>query len=245
MIFFNKKTILKDLIPDNHIDFHSHILFGIDDGARTFEDSLMLTRSLMDFGVTEIITTPHIIQHVWENNSSNILEKKNEVSALLREQGITIPFKAAAEYLMDDNFVQLFKNEPLLTLKDNYVLVEMSYINAPIQLYDILFDLQVAGYKPVLAHPERYLFYHKNFGEYQKLKKAGCLFQLNLLSVAGYYGQAVFDAAKMLLDLGMIDYVSSDAHHRKHIEAFNGKVPLKDLKPLQEAMGNNQFFKEG
>lgn len=243
MFFFNKnKTFLKDLIPDNHVDFHSHLLFGIDDGARTFEDTLSLTKAMIDFGVKQFITTPHIIQHVWENNSEIINAKKEEVVSLLKENNIHLPFKAAAEYLMDDHFVKLFQSGPLLTLKDNYVLVEMSYINAPIQLYDILFDLQVAGYKPVLAHPERYVFYHKNFAEYTKLKKSGCLFQLNILSTVGYYGEGVFTTAKKLLESGMIDYVGSDVHHSKHIESFGKKVDIKDLTPLKEALANNQFF---
>lgn len=245
MFFFNKnKTILRDLIPENYIDIHSHLLFGIDDGANTFEDTLALTSALRSFGVSEFITTPHIIQHVWENNSANITSKKEEVVSLLHKNNIDLPFKAAAEYLMDDHFVKLFQSEGLLTLKDNYVLVEMSYINAPIQLYDILFDLQMAGYKPVLAHPERYLFYHQNFSEYTKLKKAGCLFQLNLLSAVGYYGESVFLITKKLLENGMIDYVGSDVHHHKHIEAFNNKVDIKDLNPLKEAIANNQFFKQ-
>lgn len=243
MLFFNKKTILKDLIPDNHIDFHSHLLFGIDDGAKTFQDTLSLTKSLMNFGISEIITTPHIMQHVWDNTSENIISRLNEVKELLNQQGIEIPIHAAAEYLMDDNFVKLFKNQELLTLKDNYVLVEMSYINAPIQLYDILFDLQVAGYKPVLAHPERYTFYHNNFNEYQKLKKAGCLFQLNLLSVVGYYGENVAKTAQKLLSQGLIDFASSDTHHQKHIDSFEGKVLLKDIKPLQDCITNSSFFK--
>ncbi|RZK12289.1 MAG: histidinol phosphatase [Flavobacterium sp.] len=243
MFFFNRnKTVLKDLIPDNHIDFHSHLLFGIDDGARTFEDTLSLTKAMMGFGVKEFITTPHIIQHVWENNSEIITKKKEDVVSLLKKSNISIPFKAAAEYLMDDHFVKLFQSEPLLTLKDNYVLVEMSYINAPIQLYDIIFDLQVAGYKPVLAHPERYVFYHKNFSEYSKLKKSGCLFQLNILSTVGYYGESVFVAAKKLLESGMIDFVGSDVHHKKHIDAFEKKVDIKDLAPLKEALSKNQFF---
>ena len=243
MLFFNKKTILKDLIPDNHIDFHSHLLFGIDDGAKTFQDTLSLIKSLMNFGISEIITTPHIMQHVWDNTSENIISRLNEVKELLNQQGIDIPIHAAAEYLMDDNFVKLFKNQELLTLKENYVLVEMSYINAPIQLYDILFDLQVAGYKPVLAHPERYTFYHNNFNEYQKLKKAGCLFQLNLLSVVGYYGENVAKTAQKLLSQGLIDFASSDTHHQKHIDSFEGKVLLKDIKPLQDCIINSSFFK--
>lgn len=244
MFFFKKnKTVLKDLIPDNHIDFHSHLLFGIDDGAKNFEDTLSLTSAMINFGVKEFITTPHIIQHVWENNPEIINAKKDEVASLFKEKNISLPFKAAAEYLMDDHFVKLFQSEPLLTLKDNYVLVEMSYINAPIQLYDIIFDLQVAGYKPVLAHPERYVFYHKNLSEYTKLKKAGCLFQLNILSTVGYYGEGVFITAKKLLESGMIDYIGSDVHHSKHIEAFNNKVAIKDLAPFKEAIANNQFFK--
>lgn len=230
------------MIPDNYVDIHSHLLFGIDDGAKTFEDTLFLTSSMMDFGVKEFITTPHIIQHVWENNSEIITDRKNTVVAELQKNDINLPFKAAAEYLMDDNFVKLFQSEPLLVLKDNYVLVEMSYINAPIQLYDIIFDLQVAGYKPVLAHPERYVFYHKNFGEYARLKKAGCLFQLNMLSMVGYYGGDVFLTAKKLLETGSIDFVGSDVHHKKHIEAFDNNVDLKDLVPLKEAISNNRFF---
>jgi tyrosine-protein phosphatase YwqE len=241
--FFKSKPVLKDLIPDNHIDIHSHLLPGIDDGARTFEDTLRLTKALQGFGVSQFITTPHIIQYVWDNTHDQILSKKETTVAKLEKNKITIPFSAAAEYLMDDQFVRLFQSGELLTLKDNYVLVEMSYINAPIQLYSILFDLQVAGYIPVLAHPERYLFYHNNFREYEKLKRAGCLFQLNLLSVVGYYGAEITKIAEQLLSKGMYTYVGSDVHHDNHIASFEQKVKIKDLAPLKEVIANNQFFK--
>jgi protein-tyrosine phosphatase len=244
VFFFSKnKTVLKDLIPDNHIDIHSHLLPNIDDGARTIEDTLRLTKALQSFGVNQFITTPHIIQHVWENTHENIIANKEATVLQLEKKNIGVPFKAAAEYLMDDGFVRLFQSGELLTLKDNYVLVEMSYINAPIQLYSILFDLQVAGYIPVLAHPERYLFYHHNFNEYVKLKRAGCLFQLNLLSVVGYYGSEITKIANQLLAKGMYDYVGSDVHHDNHIASFEQKVKTKDLTPLKEAFANNQFFK--
>jgi protein-tyrosine phosphatase len=240
---FKSKPVLKDLIPDGHIDIHSHLLPGIDDGARTFEDTLRLTQALQGFGVSQFITTPHIIQYVWDNTHDQILSKKETTVLKLEKNKITIPFSAAAEYLMDDQFVRLFQSGELLTLKNNYVLVEMSYINAPIQLYSILFDLQVAGYIPVLAHPERYLFYHKNFAEYEKLKRAGCLFQLNLLSVVGYYGAEITKIAEQLLQKGMYTYVGSDVHHDNHIASFEQKVKIKDLVPLKEAIANNQFFK--
>lgn len=241
--FFKPKPVLKDLLPDNHVDIHSHLLWGIDDGARTFEDTLRLTKALQSFGISQLITTPHIIEHVWDNYPEQIQAKKDETIVELRNNQINIPFRAAAEYMMDEHFVQLFQNGKLLTLKDNYVLVEMSYINPPIQLYTILFDLQVAGYIPVLAHPERYLFYHHDFEEYQKLKKAGCRFQLNLLSVVGYYGEGIARIAEKLLQNGMYDFVGSDVHHDNHIAAFEQKVKLKDWKVLKEAMANNQFFR--
>lgn len=244
MFFFSKnKSVLKDLIPDHHVDIHSHLLPGIDDGARTFEDTMRLTRALQGFGISQFITTPHIIQHVWENTHEQILSKKSATVLELEKHHIRASFRAAAEYMMDDQFVRLFQSGDLLTLKDNYVLVEMSYINAPIQLYSILFDLQVAGYIPVLAHPERYLFYHNNFEEYKKLKRAGCLFQLNLLSVVGYYGDEIAKIAEKLLKKGMYSYVGSDVHHGNHIAAFDQKVKLKDLTPLKEVLANNQFFR--
>lgn len=241
--FLKSKPILRDLIPDHHIDIHSHLLPGIDDGAQAMSDTQALVKALQSFGISEIITTPHIIQHVWNNTKEGIIEKEQSTLIDLKANGFVLPFKAAAEYLMDDLFVTLFQEGTLLTLKDNYVLVEMSYINAPIQLYNILFDLQVAGYTPVLAHPERYLFYHNNSSEYDKLLRAGCVFQLNLLSVVGYYGEAIAKIANQLLQKGMYTYVGTDVHHLKHIAAFENKVLLKDLKPLEEAIGNNQFFK--
>lgn len=235
--------MLKDLIPSNHVDIHSHLLPDIDDGARTFEQTLELVQALQSFGVSQFITTPHIMYQVWDNTKESILAVKDQTIFKLEKNEIRVPFRAASEYLMDTQFVKLFQTGELLTLKDNYVLVEMSYINAPMQLYNILFDLQVAGYIPVLAHPERYTFYHNNFDEYVKLKRVGCLFQLNLLAVVGYYGESIAKMAEQLLQKGMYDFVGSDVHHSKHIASFEEKVKLKDVTALKEVISNNQFFR--
>jgi protein-tyrosine phosphatase len=135
-----------------------------------------------------------------------------------------------------------FSKRETTDLKDNYVLVEMSYMNAPVQLYKILFDLQVAGYIPVLAHPERYLFYHKNFNEYNKLKKAGCMFQLNLLAVVGYYGSEITKTAEELLKKGMYDFVVL-IFIITIICSFNQKIKIENTNALKEVIANNQFFK--
>ena len=138
--------------------------------------------------------------------------------------------------------MEKIEKQQLLTLKEKHILVEISYLSPPLQLYDIIFELQLSGYKPIFAHPERYLFYHNNFSEYEKLKKAGCLFQLNLLSTVGYYGSNVAKIAGLLLEKGYIDFVGSDVHHQNHINAFTQKVTIKNLKPLEEVISNNLFF---
>jgi len=242
--FFTPKKILKDLIPDNFVDIHSHLLPGIDDGSKSFDNTLSLVSSLKEIGFSQFTATPHVIKHVWENTRESIESAKEAVISGFKEINKPIALHAAAEYMMEDSFVKLFQSEKLLTLKDNYILVEMSYLNAPIQLYDIIFELQVAGYKPVLAHPERYVFYHHNFQEYKKLKKSGCLFQLNLLSSVGYYGKNETETAQKLLDEGMIDFVGSDVHHHKHIDSFEKKLLLKNPLPLIEAIRNNEFFRK-
>ena len=241
--YLSKKPYLKDLIPDQHVDFHSHLLPGIDDGAKTIADSMSLVTALQEIGFAHFITTPHVMKNVWDNTREGILGKLEETNSTFNEKGIHIQMRAGAEYLMDGNFIELFHHEKLLTVKDNYVLVEMSYINPPIQLYDIIFDLQVVGYKPILAHPERYLFFHSNFSEYEKLKNAGCTFQLNLLSAIGYYGTNVAEIAKKLLKKGMIDFAGSDTHHQHHVGGFSKRLLFKDAVPLQEALANNQIFK--
>lgn len=241
--FLKSKPLLKDLIPDNYIDIHSHLLPGIDDGAKTFSDSLNLTKELQSFGVSQFITTPHIIRDIWDNNNQNIKATEEATREELQKNNVSLPFKAAAEYMMDDSFVSLFQTGNLLTLKDNYVLVEMSYINPPIQLYSILFDLQVAGYIPVLAHPERYVFFHNDIEQYKKLINAGCLLQLNLLAVVGYYGAGIAQVADKLLQNGMYSFTGSDVHHNNHIAAFHQKIRIKQVAALNEVLNNNQFFK--
>lgn len=240
--FKQKKPFLKDLIPDNYIDIHSHLLPGIDDGATCIEDTSSLINGLQEIGFKKFITTPHIMGDVWKNTNEQINQNLLATISEVRIPNINNRLKAAAEYMIDSEFTTLFKSKSLLTLKDNYVLVEMSYLNPPIQLFEILFDLQVAGYHPVLAHPERYNFYHNSFDEYKKLKNAGCSFQLNMLSTTGYYGEKVAKAADQLLKNGLIDFIGSDIHHNRHMEYMHKRIILKNYGYLTSAFQNNSFF---
>lgn len=243
MFFFkSKKPILKDLIPQDYVDIHSHLIPAIDDGSKSIDETFSMINQLLEIGFKEIITTPHIYTSVWNNTEEEIVKKCNEVNKFLKDSNKNISFSVAAEYMLDSYFLQRLENEKLLTLKDQYLLIEMSYLNAPIQLYDIIFQIQLAGYTPVLAHPERYGFYHNNFKEFEKLKKSGCLFQLNLLSSVDYYGKNVTLCADKLLKNGFIDFVGSDVHHQKHIDSFYKKIEIKNINQLEKVLKNNLLF---
>lgn len=244
MFFFKKnKPELSSLIPSNYVDIHSHLLPGIDDGAKTIQDTIYLFERMKKMGFSEIITTPHVLNQVWNNSREKIENTAEETHKKLQEIEPNLHFKAAAEYMMDSSFITLFENEKLLTLKDNYVLVEMSYLNPPINLYAILFDLQINGYQPVLAHPERYAFYHNALENYKKLKNAGCLFQLNLLATVGYYGKEVVKTTEYLLKNNLYDFTGSDMHHNKHLESFSSKVQINEPNQVEQLLEKNNFFK--
>ncbi len=244
MLFLKKKKIsLTELFPTDFVDIHSHLLPGIDDGAKDLDHSIALIKKMRSYGIKNFITTPHVLGDVYPNSSSIIKEKLAKVKAELLKQNITdVSISAAAEYMMDEQFSILLKKNDLLTLKDNFILVEMSYFNAPFNLYEILFEIQLKGYKPVLAHPERYNFFHNDFDHYYKLKKAGCLFQLNLLSLTPQYGKNVQKVSAKLLNENMYDFVGTDTHHNNHLELLKeiGKEKIK--KSISHLLENNKKF---
>ncbi|CAL2094140.1 tyrosine-protein phosphatase [Tenacibaculum sp. 190524A02b] len=245
MIFFKKKELpLNEVFNDSFVDIHSHLLPGIDDGAKSIENSIELIEKMYSYGIKNFITTPHVLGDVYPNSSQLIKEKETEVKKELLKRGMNdISFTAAAEYMMDEQFVERLKRDDILTLKDNYVLVEMSYFNAPFNLYEILFDIQLKGYKPVLAHPERYNFYHNDFQQYYKLKKAGCVFQLNLLSLTEQYGKGVQKITQKLLSENLYDFVGTDTHHMNHLRLLKKIGDKKVVNKIKSLIRNNELFK--
>lgn len=243
MLFFRKKSpYLRDLIPQGQVDIHSHLIPGIDDGAADIEASLSLLSALVEAGYSKFIMTPHVMYGVYENTPERILNAYFKIKTEAEKLYPNIKLEAAAEYMLDSNFPNLLESGQLLPLYGKYLLVELSYLNPPLHLFQLLFDIQVAGYIPVLAHPERYAFYHRNHDALKKLKTSGCRFQINLLSVVGYYGPPVADSVMWLLREGMVDFVGSDVHHHNHIACLDRHVVLKDMKPFEEALIRNQIF---
>lgn len=243
MIFnlFKSKPTLKELIPNGFVDIHSHVLPGIDDGAKNLNESLNLISEMRKLGFSKIIGTPHTYEGVHNNTNETI--KKSFVK-LKNNIHKSINLSYASEYMTDSSLIKKAKEKTLMCLKDNYVLVEMSYLAAPINIFDIIFELKVNGYIPIMAHPERYIFLHNKLEQYFKLKKVGCLFQLNLLSATTFYGVQTAKITDKLLKYDLIDFVGSDIHNQRHINGFENKVVIKQINKIHKAISKNKFFED-
>lgn len=215
-------------------DMHSHFIPGIDDGAQTIEDSIALIRAMKDMGFTSLVTTPHIKFDHYPNTTETIQNGLRQLHQALKENNIDIPIKAAAEYYIDDHFMQLLESEPLLTIRNNEVLVELSFMFEPLNFFNTLFKIQTKGYKPILAHPERYTFYHDKKEIYEQLKDRGVMLQLNTIALTGYYGKSVKDIAEYLLEKRLYDYCGSDMHHLRHADQLRKALSIKTFNTFQQ-----------
>lgn len=199
-------------------DMHSHFIPGIDDGAKTMNDSLQLIRAMEEFGYTKVVTTPHIMSDAYRNTPEIILGGLEKVREAVAKAGMKIKVDAAAEYYLDYDFERKLKEKKLLTFGQNYVLFEMAFVNPPDNLNGFIFDMQMAGYRPVMAHVERYGFWQNDYSKYEDFASRGVILQLNINSVTGHYSQETKKAAQWLIDKDMISLVGSDCHHMGHIE---------------------------
>ncbi len=216
-----------------YVDFHSHLIPGIDDGAKTMAESLALISGLRDLGYKKIITSPHILSGGYNNTPEIILAGRDRVREAIRENGIDVDFHAWAEYYLDETILPKIQDHKLLTMGDNYVLVELSYLIKSHSATSYFYSLITNGYKVILAHPERYPYYHsQSLEEYEMLKDQGVFFQLNIASLTGTYGQAVRAVAERMIDHNMIDFVSTDLHNERHLNYIRESVKLPYLEKI-------------
>lgn len=215
-------------------DMHSHLIAGVDDGSKSIEESVQLVKELSDLGFKKLITTPHIMSDFYKNTPEIIFGGLEKVREAIKEACLPVTISAAAEYYLDDGFVQKLENEKLLCIKDNYLLFEISYVNMPENMMEIIFRMQVQGYKPIMAHPERYPFWFNNFDFYKSLRDQGVLLQLNVNSLSGYYGPEAKRTAEKMIDLELVDMIGTDTHAMKHIKALHKCTKEKYFKKLLE-----------
>lgn len=234
---FKKKTPAPPDLSSLVTDMHSHLLPGIDDGSTSAKTSIELIQGLTDLGYKKFITTPHILWDIYKNDLDTIEPSYEALQMALKQNNIKTPVHFAAEYFLDYHVDELIEDEvPLLRIKDNIVLTEFSFVSAPLDLKEKLFSLQMAGYQPLLAHPERYTYFARDLSVYDELREAGYYFQLNLLSLTGYYGKVPYEIANHLVEKKYVDFLGTDLHHVRHLHALQSATELTDtIKRLEDA----------
>jgi protein-tyrosine phosphatase len=199
------------------VDMHSHLIPGIDDGAPTMDHSIAMLNKFAQLGYRKVITTPHILGEVHPNTPEIILNGLAEVQKELKALNIPIEIEAAAEYYCDESLLPNIKAKNILSFGQNYVLMEFGMLSPSQYEGQALFDLQVAGYVPILAHFERYPYYHGNFEKVEDLRARNIKIQVNLGSLTGHYGPGVKKMAEELIKKGLVDFLGSDCHRMEHL----------------------------
>lgn len=208
------------LLPPLTTDIHSHLLAQLDDGVKSMEEAIDLILRFKSLGFSKIITTPHINNDYYRNDSSTIHLKLKELKTVLQDRNISIDIEAAAEYLLDEELSRKIANqEKLLTFGNSYLLFETNFLSEPLNLKEFVFKAASSGYKLVLAHPERYQY--MTLAKAQDLRDRGVLFQINVPSLVGYYSRPIQKMAYQLIDRSWIDFLGSDCHNAIHLDLMD------------------------
>ncbi len=205
-------------------DVHSHFIPGIDDGAPDLEQSIELISAMHELGFSKVVTTPHVMADGYRNTPEIILSGLETVRRELQVKGIPVEIEAAAEYYLDHELEKLVREKRVLTFGDNFLLFELPFLSEPMVLLSVVFEMQSVGYRPVLAHPERYQFWHTDLSMMEKLKDRGVLFQLNTIALMGAYGPGVKRAAEKIIDNGWYELLGSDCHRMDHVHAIRAAM---------------------
>jgi len=203
-------------------DVHSHLLPGLDDGAGTMEDTISMISAFKEAGFRKLVTTPHVIHGSYDNTPAVVKAKLKEVKSELEARNIDIQLEAAAEYMFDENFVRwVHEGDELLTFgTNNYILFETTFTAEPLQMRETIVTLQRKELFPVFAHPDRYQYLHNDWNKVKKIYETGVLFQINVMSLTGYYGKAHQALAEKLIDNEMVHFLGSDCHRMKHQQEY-------------------------
>jgi len=230
---FKKNEAKKEITFDYSsigVDMHSHVLPGIDDGAQNPQESIFLIKRMMSLGIRKIIATPHIMVDYYRNNAETINGALTILKAELEKEKIDINIEAAAEHYFDETFEDLVENEKVMKMGPNFVLFEFSFVSKPPNLNEVLQKMFMKGYKPILAHPERYSF--MDVEQLKKIRDWGVSLQINTISLTGYYGKEAKKLAESLIDFQMVDFISSDMHHPRHADALKQALKMPYLEKI-------------
>ncbi len=231
--FFRKKQEAKLFY---HTDVHCHLLPGVDHGAQSVEESLELIARQKAMGIDRIMFTSHVTENTFENTPETLKQGFDMLKAAVYENGIELDMHYSAEYRMDEYWIKQRDEGRLVALPGNFILLENSYQQELLMLDDIMFDIQLKGYRPILAHPERYPYYAMRHDRYRTLHNAGVKFQVNLLSLAGHYGIGPKQTAEWLIDNDFCDFLGSDMHGERHAAVIEEYLTTKDWRKIAKRL---------
>ena len=215
-------------------DVHSHILPGVDHGSQSVEESLEMLQAQLDMGISHVMCTSHVTAETFENTPESLTAAYEELKNAIAREGLPINIYVSAEYRIDEYWTQEYEAGHLLPLPGNHVLLENSFAQELIGIDNMMFELQVKGYRPILAHPERYRYYNDRRDRYKTLHNASVKFQINILSLAGYFGKGARERALWLIQNNLCDMLGSDMHNMEHARLIKEYIGSKDWRKLCE-----------
>lgn len=215
-------------------DVHSHILPGVDHGSQDVEESLEMLEAELNMGITRVMCTSHVTAETFENTPETLRAAYDELKAAVEKEKLPVEIFVSAEYRIDEYWNKEWEAGHVVPMPGNHVLLENSFVQELIGIDDMMFDLQTSGYRPILAHPERYRYYYDRHDRYKKLHSTSVMFQVNILSLAGYFGDGARKNALWLIENGLCDLLGSDMHTVEHAEIIDDYVQSKDWRKLCE-----------
>lgn len=215
------------------IDFHNHILWDVDDGPKSIEESIKMVHQAIDKGIDFIITTPHYYEGKFEVSREEIERKANILNQFLIEHDLNLKVTWGQEIHLNENLLKKLDNEIIGPIKDSqYILIELPFIDIPLYTYGFLIELVRKGYKPIIAHPERCKSIQHDAGILERLVDIGCILQLNSGSILGKHGKSAKKLAKFMIKYQKFHIIGSDAHDTK-LRPFLIDKALKKVKSVE------------
>lgn len=197
------------------------------------DDSIAMLRQFEALGYKKVITTPHIVTGGYDNTPEIITKGRDKVRKAIAANGVNLQFDAAAEYYADESMLPKIEKSDILTIGNNYVLIEFSFLAKTRVLSEVMYKLQAAGYKIILAHPERYPYmYGSDLEEYKSLCDKNVFLQLNILSLQGKYGAGAKAFAEKMIDANLISFLATDLHNIRQMEMVKEGLNIKHLNKL-------------
>lgn len=221
-------------------DMHCHLVPKVDDGSKCIEESVECMKALASVGYKKMILTPHFQTPRFENDEDDIVRRYEEMKRQAADMGVEIDICGiGGEYRIDSGFAKRLENPRFLQIGGKYVLVEFSLHQQMMGCDEMIFDMQMKGYEVILAHPERYPYLNVGGSRMEQLKNQGVFFQVNVLSLGGFYGEEAKRRAFEMVEGGLVEFLGTDTHNSMYAQAL---IDLTHNRKVEKLLMNHEFL---